>query len=139
MLMLERYAYANRWRWVSPSAKGLFTLCGFMAVFVAGSPRVAGGLALVLVLVTLAGTGISLGSYLRVAAPSLFFLATSAVTLLFSLRPEAVQTLLEACTRIKVKRLFASGSETLPFLSVCRRKVPRNLYGLNPAVAETAV
>lgn len=86
MMMLERYAYANRWRRVSPAAKGLFALCGLTAVFAAATPRVAGGLALVLIAITLAGTGISLKSYLRVAAPALCFLATSACTLLFSLR-----------------------------------------------------
>ena len=86
MMMLERYAYANRWRHVSPAAKGLFALCGLTAVFAAASPRVAGSLALVLVAVTLAGTGMSLKNYLRVAAPALGFLGTSTVTLLFSLR-----------------------------------------------------
>ncbi len=86
MMMLERYAYANRWRRVSPAAKGLFALCGLTAVFAAGSPRVACCLAAVLAAVTLAGTGVSLKNYLRVAAPALGFLATSAATLLFSLR-----------------------------------------------------
>jgi len=86
MVMLERYAYANRWRWVSPGAKGLFALCGLTAVFAAGSASVAGALALVLAVVTLLGTGISPGNYLRVAAPALFFLATSTVSLLFSLQ-----------------------------------------------------
>lgn len=85
MMLLERHAYTNRWRRVTPGAKGLFSLCGLTAVYAARSPGVAAGLALVLVAVTLTGTGISVKNYLRVAAPALFFLSTSALTLLFSL------------------------------------------------------
>ena len=85
MTLLERHAYSNRWRRVTPAAKGLFSLCGLTAVFAATSPAVAGGLALVLVTATLLGTGMPVKDYLRVAAPALFFLATSTLTLLFSL------------------------------------------------------
>jgi cobalt/nickel transport system permease protein len=85
MILLERHAYTNRWRRVTPAAKGLFSLCGLTAVFAATSPAVAGGLALVLVAATLLGSGMPVKDYLRVAAPALFFLATSALTLLFSL------------------------------------------------------
>lgn len=85
MMLLERHAYGNRWRRVTPAAKGLFSLCGLTAVFAASSPRVAGGLALILATATLLGTGMSVKNYLRVAAPPLFFLSTSALTLLFSL------------------------------------------------------
>lgn len=85
MMLVERHASANRWRQVTPAAKGLFTLCGFVAVFSAPRPAVAAGLALVLAAVTLVGAGIPLTSYLRVAAPALLFLAVSALTLLVSL------------------------------------------------------
>ncbi len=86
MMVLERYVYASRWRWVTPAAKGLFTLCGLAAVFLAPHPLVACGLALVMAVVTLFGGGIPLKNYLRIAAPALLFLACSAVSLIFSLR-----------------------------------------------------
>ncbi|BCS53197.1 cobalt ECF transporter T component CbiQ [Geobacter sp. SVR] len=85
MMLLERHAHANRWRRVDPAAKGLFTLCGLAAVFMAPRPAVAAGLALVLAVVTLLGAGTPLKDYLRVAAPALLFLATSALTLSLSL------------------------------------------------------
>ncbi|WP_201132271.1 cobalt ECF transporter T component CbiQ [Geobacter anodireducens] len=86
MMLLERYAYTNRWRRVDPAAKGLFSLCGLTAVFMATGPAAAVP-AVALVATTLVGTGMPLKSYLRVAAPALLFLATSALTLLVSLRP----------------------------------------------------
>lgn len=85
MMLLEQYAAANRWRRVTPAAKGLFTLCGFVAVFSASRPAVAAALALVLAAVTLLGAGVPLTGYLRVAAPALFLLVASALPLLFSL------------------------------------------------------
>ena len=85
-MLLERHAYASRWRRVDPAAKGLFALCGLAAVFATPRPGIAAGLALILAVATLLGTGISVKSYLRVAAPALLFLATSVVTLPFSLR-----------------------------------------------------
>ncbi|MBP1627074.1 MAG: Cobalt transport protein [Holophagaceae bacterium] len=88
MMLFEHHAYANRWRSVSPEAKGAFSLCGLGAVFLARTPGVAFGVTLILVLVTLLGPRIPLGSYLRVAAPALGFLALSIPTLVFSLRLE---------------------------------------------------
>lgn len=89
MILLERHAYTNRWRRGNPAAKGLFSLCGLVAVFAAAGPGTAAGLALILAVVTLLGTGMPVKNYLRVAAPALLFLATSALTLLFSLRLDA--------------------------------------------------
>jgi len=88
MMRVEHHAYANRWRSVSPAAKGSFVLCALGAVFLARSPWVALGVTLLLVLVTTLGPRIPLGVYLRVAGPALGFLALSIPTLALSLRLE---------------------------------------------------
>lgn len=84
-MLIEQAAYANRWRAISPAAKGLFAAAGFVAAFAAGRPLtaalVAGGLALL----TVFGAGIPAARYLRVAAPALFFLALGSLSLAFSL------------------------------------------------------
>ena len=84
-MLTEQSAYANRWRRVSPVAKGLFTLCGMIAAFAASSPRTALLLALLLSAASVLGAGIPLNRYLRVAAPPLLFLLASALPLLISL------------------------------------------------------
>ncbi|MEF8714542.1 MAG: cobalt ECF transporter T component CbiQ [Accumulibacter sp.] len=84
-MLIERSAYANRWRQVSPAAKGSFALAGLIAAFAAGTPMVAAGVAAILVAVTLLGAGIALVSYLRVASPALAFLLLGSLSLAFSL------------------------------------------------------
>ena len=83
-MLTEQSAYTNRWRQVSPVAKGLFSLSGMIAAFAATSPRSAILVALALSSVTLLGAGIPPVRYLRVAAPALFFLCVSGLTLLVS-------------------------------------------------------
>ena len=84
-MLIEQSAYANRWRRVSPAAKGVFALCGIVASFVAGTPLAAVAVVCLLAVFTWVGAGIPVGRYLRVAAPALFFLATSCLSLAFSL------------------------------------------------------
>jgi cobalt/nickel transport system permease protein len=84
-VLTEQSAYANRWRRVSPAAKGLFSLCGMIAAFAAGSPSTALLLACLLSAVTVLGAGVKLTHYLRVALPPLLFLTVSTLTLLCSL------------------------------------------------------
>jgi cobalt/nickel transport system permease protein len=84
-MLTEQSAYANRWRQVSPVAKGCFSLCGMIAAFAAGTPRAAMLVAVILAAATVIGAGIPLLRYLRVAAPPLIFLAASGLSLLFSL------------------------------------------------------
>ena len=84
-MLIEQTAYANRWRAISPAAKGLFAAAGFVAVFAAGRPLTAALVAVGLVLLTMLGAGIPAARYLRVAAPALFFLALSSLSLAFSL------------------------------------------------------
>lgn len=84
-MLIEQSAYANRWRQVSPAAKGLFAACGFVAVFAAKSPLTATLLAGLLLAVTVLGAGITATRYLRVAAPALLFLALGCLSLSFSL------------------------------------------------------
>lgn len=85
-MLIEQSAYANRWRQVSPAAKGLFSLCGMIAAFAAATPRAACVIAALLCAVTLFGAGIPAGRYLRAAAPALFFLAISTLSLAVSLK-----------------------------------------------------
>ena len=40
-MLIEQSAYANRWRPVSPAAKGVFALAGFVAAFAARTPTAA--------------------------------------------------------------------------------------------------
>ena len=84
-MLIEQSAYANRWRPVTPGAKGLFALAGFVAAFAARTPLAAGVLALLLAATTVAGARVPLARYLRVAAPALAFLAVSCFSLAFSL------------------------------------------------------
>lgn len=84
-MLIEQSAYANRWRRVSPDAKAIFALGGFVAAFAAGAPGAAVAVAGFVAAVTLAGAGVSLERYLRVAVPALFFLAMSSLSLAFSL------------------------------------------------------
>lgn len=92
-MRVEQAAYANRWRGVSPGAKGGFALAGLIAAFVAASPGAAVGVALCLLFLTVVGARVPLGLYLRVAAPAVGFLALSCLTLLVSLAPEGAGTL----------------------------------------------
>ena len=84
-MLIEQSAYTNRWRRVSPVAKGCFSLCGMVAAFAAGSPRTAMLVALILSAITIFGAGIPLLRYMRVAAPALLFLSASGLSLLISL------------------------------------------------------
>lgn len=84
-MLIEQSAYANRWRQVSPAAKGLFAASGFVAAFAANSPLTAAIVTGLLLTVTLLGASIAPGRYLRVAAPALCFLALGSLSLAFSL------------------------------------------------------
>lgn len=84
-MLVEQSAYANRWRSAAPEAKGLFALGGLAAAFVAAPTPAAGvGIAVLLAAVTLGGARVPPMLYLRVAAPALFFLAVSALSLTVS-------------------------------------------------------
>jgi cobalt/nickel transport system permease protein len=84
-VLVEQSAYANRWRPVAPCAKGLFALGGLVAAFVAAGRWEAGLLVTALLVgTTLIGARVPAGLYLRVAAPALFFLAISALSLALS-------------------------------------------------------
>jgi cobalt/nickel transport system permease protein len=85
-VLIEQSAYTNRWRRVSPAAKGLFSLCGLVAAYVAATPATACGIAAVLCAVTILGARIPPVRYLRVAAPALLFLFVSAMSLAVSLK-----------------------------------------------------
>jgi cobalt/nickel transport system permease protein len=87
-VLIEQSAYANRWRQVSPAAKGLFALSGFIAAFAARAPLAALVIAGLMACVTLLGAGVSVGRYLRVATPAILFLGISCLSLAFSFNPD---------------------------------------------------
>jgi cobalt/nickel transport system permease protein len=84
-VLIEQCAYGNRWRFVSPAAKAVFCLGGFIAAFAAGQPQAAAVVALLLAGVTLFGAGIPPGRYLRIALPPLGFLLLGGLSLAYSL------------------------------------------------------
>lgn len=84
-MLTEQSAYTNRWRRVSPVAKGFFSLCGMIAAFAAASPRTALLIAFIMLATAIFGARVHPLSYLRVAAPTSIFLLTSALSLLISL------------------------------------------------------
>ena len=84
-MLIEQCAYSNRWRFVSPAAKAVFCLGGFVAAFAAGRPEVAAAVAALLAIATTAGAGVSFGLYLRVALPPLGFLLLGCLSLAYSL------------------------------------------------------
>lgn len=88
-MLIEQSAYTNRWRRVSPAAKGLFALCGLVAAYAATTPAAACSVAVVLCGATVLGARIPPMRYLRVATPALFFLAISALSLAVSLKTGA--------------------------------------------------
>ena len=109
-MLIEQSAYSNRWRYISPAAKGLFAACGFVAIFAAKSPLTATFVTGLLLAVTLIGAGITPKRYLRVAAPALFFLAMGSLSLAFAvdldegqaqvlIAPSGMQKLAEVSTR----------------------------------------
>ena len=84
-MLIEHCAYTNRWRFVSPAAKAMFCLGGFVAAFTASQATAAALVAALIVVVTLAGAGIPLASYLRIALPPLGFLLLGCLSLAYSL------------------------------------------------------
>lgn len=83
-MLIEQSAYSNRWRGVSPSAKGLFALFGLIAAFAARTPIAAGVVAGLLAVAALLGARVLPGRLVRVAAPALGFLLIGSLSLLVS-------------------------------------------------------
>ena len=84
-MLIEQCAYSNRWRAVSPAAKGLFALGGFVAAFAAGQPLTALAVAVLITLTAVAGAGVPLSRFARIALPPLGFLLLGCLSLAFSL------------------------------------------------------
>jgi len=86
-MLIEQAAYRNRWRTVSPQAKLVLALAGWLAAWLAGTPQAALAVALVLLLLTCLGAGVSFTLFLRAAAPAAGFLLLSCLSLMVSLSP----------------------------------------------------
>ena len=83
-MLIEQSAYSNRWRGVSPSAKGLFALFGLIAAFSASTPLAACVVAGLLAVTALLGARVLPSRLVRVAAPAFGFLLIGSVSLLVS-------------------------------------------------------
>lgn len=84
-MLIEQCAYGNRWRRVTPAAKGLFTIGTLIAAFAATQPAAAALVALLVVLAAVIGAGVPATRFLRVAIPPLGFLLLGCLTLAYSL------------------------------------------------------
>lgn len=84
-MLTEQSAYTNRWRWVSPTAKGIFTCSGLVAACAATSPRASLLVITLLMATAIFGAGIPITRYLRVGAPAMLFLGASCLSLLVTL------------------------------------------------------
>ena len=84
-MLIEQCAYGNRWRGVTPAAKGLFALGALIAAFAAPRPLSAALVALLAVLTAVIGAGVPASRFLRVALPPLGFLLLGCLTLAYSL------------------------------------------------------
>lgn len=84
-MLIETWAYANRWRGVSPAAKGGWALAGLLAAQGAVTPGRALGCAVILAGVCVLGAGVPWRAGLRVALAPLGFLALSAASMAVSL------------------------------------------------------
>jgi cobalt/nickel transport system permease protein len=117
-VLTEQSAYLNRWRRISPAAKGLFTLSGIIAAFAAGSPRTALLVALVMSAIAIFGAGVPLTCYLRVVAPPLLFLLASVLSLMISLDFGISTTGLSLhLTESNLLRIAHTGSRSLACLT----------------------
>ena len=109
---IERFSHQSAWRHVAPSAKGIFTLSGLSAAFLASTVPAAAGVTLVFALLTLGVARVAWRSYLLILAPALFFLALSAFSIAlslswgdswhdvsFSFPPEQLKQAVLVCTR----------------------------------------
>jgi len=83
-VLTEQSAYSNRWRRITPVAKGTFSLCGMIAAFSCASSTAALAVALVIATATILGAGVPILCYLRIAVPALFFLLASGLSLAVS-------------------------------------------------------
>lgn len=147
-MLTEQSAYTNRWRHVSPAAKGCFTLCGMIAAFASSSPLTAVMVALALSAISILGAGIPTFRYLRVAAPPLLFLLASALSLLVSLDfgtpstgvslhlaesdfPRIAQTICRSLACLAALLFLALTTPLSDIISLLRRcKVPETLLDL---------
>lgn len=86
-MLLEQWAYRNRWRRVHPGAKTLVTLAAVASAFLSGQPWFLLALAASLALITIGGARIPWRVYLRVFFTPLSFLLVGTATLAISLQP----------------------------------------------------
>lgn len=113
-MLTEQSAYTNRWRAVSPLAKGIFSLCGMLAAFVADSPRGAFAVALIILLVTIMGASVPPSRYFRVAVAPLLFLGASVFSLAVSLNLDSFTMQLAGS---EFPRILKVGSRSLTSLA----------------------
>jgi cobalt/nickel transport system permease protein len=84
-MLLDRYAYSNRWRMVHPAVKGLLAGLGLVAALAAATPTVPLLVMAVMATATLFGARIPLAAYLKLLLVPAGFLLLGVVSLAVSL------------------------------------------------------
>jgi cobalt/nickel transport system permease protein len=84
-MLLDRYAYSNRWRLVHPAVKGVFAGLGLVAALAAANPLVPLLVMMVMAGAALGGARIPVAAYLRLLLAPAGFLLVGVVSLAVSL------------------------------------------------------
>lgn len=84
-MLLDTYAYSNRWRLLHPAEKGLLCALALAAALCARTPQAAAGVGTLLALLTVAGAGVPLRRYLRLLLLPTGFLLAGVIGLALSL------------------------------------------------------
>ena len=116
-MLIEQAAYANRWRRVTPAAKGCLALAGLVSAFLASTPTLAAGVAALLMLATCLGAGVPVWHFIRVAAPAIGFLALSSLSLLVSVSTDSVGNLVWQLAPDALPRIESLAARSLASLA----------------------
>jgi len=83
-VLLDSFAYANRWRHLNPAEKGLFTLLALAAALATRAPVAALAVFGCVALVTIGGARVPMGVYLRLLLLPIGFLSAAVAGLALS-------------------------------------------------------
>ena len=86
-MLIDTYAYSNRWRNVHPGEKGLFALLCLIAALISSTPLLPCAIAAVMAVLTVSCAGIPLRIYAKLLVLPLFFLLWSSMTLAIGFSP----------------------------------------------------
>jgi len=117
-MLLDSFAYANRWRYLHPAAKGLLSALALGAALAARSPLAASVCGLTMAIVTVAGAGIPLSRYLRLLLLPAGFLLVGVTGLALSLGGGELPLFTLPGTEVSV--FFSQAGARQALLALCR-------------------